>query len=131
MIAVALPEAGLIGIEDREPTNPFHGLPEVEMGNHQTQREAVLQIQRFAVKGVREEVALPEEVVDRKVRREPVLRPQRARAYAFDDAVQQLPQRANRDPFPSGVEFRPLRDAVNVGGDIAHSAANGTRPRSR
>ena len=47
MVAVALPEAGLIVAEHVEAENPLDGLPEVEVRNHQTQWIAVLQIERL------------------------------------------------------------------------------------
>ena len=49
MIAVLLPEAGLVLLEELEPGDPFRALPEIEMRYQQPDRPAVLRREGLAI----------------------------------------------------------------------------------
>ena len=50
MVAVALPEAGLIRGEELDPAEPLGALPEVARWDDEAQRPAVLRLERLAVR---------------------------------------------------------------------------------
>src|SRR5262245_21039546 len=52
VIAVGLPEPRLVLIEQAEPAHPFGALPEVEVGDEQPRRAAVLGVEGLALVGV-------------------------------------------------------------------------------
>src|SRR4051794_16194573 len=73
VVAVALPEPGLVGGGELEAAQPLRGLPEVLRGDEQADRVAVLRGQRLAVCLVDDEGVLVLEGAERGVRREAVL----------------------------------------------------------
>src|SRR4051812_38377986 len=69
VVPVGLPEPGLVVQAQLDPSQPLRALPEVEMGDEQPGRPAVLGLERLAVVLVRHpRLALPY-VVEREVRR--------------------------------------------------------------
>src|SRR4051794_8572286 len=48
VVAVDLPEAGLVVVEELDSTHPLGALPEVEMRNQKARRPAVLRRERLA-----------------------------------------------------------------------------------
>ena len=65
MVAVALPEAGLILGDELEAAHPLGALPEVEMRHDQPQRPAVLRRDVLAVAREREQYVVAVQVVER------------------------------------------------------------------
>ena len=49
VVAIRLPEAGLVVVEELETAHPFRALPEVEVRDEKPGRPAVLGVQRLAV----------------------------------------------------------------------------------
>src|SRR5437773_12053931 len=70
VVAVALPETGLIGCTELQPPQPLRDLPEVARRHHQAQRPAVVGSQRLAVRVVRDHRLVTPEGLERRVRRE-------------------------------------------------------------
>src|SRR5207253_7151758 len=70
VVAVALPESGLVDRRQLDPAQPLGALPEVLAGDHEPQREPVLHRQRLAVRVRREERVRILEERERDVRGE-------------------------------------------------------------
>ena len=73
VVAVALPEAGGVLVEEPEAPHPLHRLPEIEVRHHQSQRPPVVGFEWLASERVGEEVLGPDEICDRNVGREALL----------------------------------------------------------
>src|SRR6266576_6405504 len=73
VVAVALPEAGLIRGEKFNPAQPLGALPEIARRDDEAQRPAVLGLERLAVRLPRDEGLLVFERLQRHVGREPLL----------------------------------------------------------
>src|SRR6266516_6416595 len=58
VVPVALPEAGLVAVQELEASEPLRALPEVARRDDQAQRPAVLGLERFAVGFIREKSVL-------------------------------------------------------------------------
>src|SRR5688572_10596911 len=69
VIAIHLPEAGLLPGEELHSAYPLGALPEVQVGDDKTDGPAVLFHERLAVVVGGEEVLGPHEVVELEVRR--------------------------------------------------------------
>ena len=67
MIAVLLPEAWRILGQEFETGHPFGALPEVKMGNQETNRSAVLGRERRAIVMGGQQVLLPVEIGEREI----------------------------------------------------------------
>src|SRR5919108_3304286 len=113
VVAVLLPEARRIDVEELEGAQPFARLPEVELGQHQAHGAAVIGGQVLAVVAEGQDHVVVQQIAQRRVRRVvgigvlqyPLrLRP---RPGLLDDP-------AGRDALPLVVELRPARDAVDV-----------------
>src|SRR3954463_7352971 len=55
VVAVPLPEAELVVVEELQPADPLAALPEVLLRNEEAARVAVVQLERLAVERVREQ----------------------------------------------------------------------------
>src|SRR4026208_397916 len=55
VVAVALPEAELVVVEELQTADPLRALPEIALGDEQAERIAVLRLERLAVERVREQ----------------------------------------------------------------------------
>src|SRR6476660_6331728 len=55
VVAVALPEAELVVVEELEPADPLAALPEVLLRDQEAKRIAVLELERLAAERVREQ----------------------------------------------------------------------------
>src|SRR4029079_10437419 len=69
VIAVALPEAGLVLAAKRQAAHPFGALPEVEVRDEEPGRPAVLRRERLALVGVDDPGVPARDVLDREVGR--------------------------------------------------------------
>src|SRR3954453_5715778 len=69
VVPVGLPEPGLVIQAQLDPAHPLRALPEVEMGNEQPCRPAVLRLERLAFVLVRAPRLAVPYVVEREVRR--------------------------------------------------------------
>ena len=74
VVAVALPEAKLVVVEELEPADPLRALPEIALRDQEPERVAVLELERLAVEGVREQDVVVIEDRQRQVRRVALLR---------------------------------------------------------
>src|SRR5207248_714774 len=74
VVAVALPEAGLVGRAQLEAPEPLRALPEVAARDDEAERPAVVGRERLAVGLVGEERVVRLERLERQVRREALLR---------------------------------------------------------
>src|SRR5690242_9981902 len=68
VVAVALPEAELIVIEELETADPLGALPEIPLRYEQAERVTMFGLERLAVEGVGEEHVVVVEDLDRQVR---------------------------------------------------------------
>src|SRR5262245_9120087 len=74
VVAVLLPEAGVVLLQQLEPAHPLGALPEVEVWHQEADRTAVLRSQGLAVVAERQEILGTVEVLKRQVGGEAVLR---------------------------------------------------------
>src|SRR5205814_4955439 len=74
VVAVTLPEAGLVGRTKLEAAQPLRALPEVPRRNHQPQRPAVVRAERLAVGVVSQQRVLVLDRLEREVGGEALLR---------------------------------------------------------
>ena len=115
VVAVLLPEAGLVLVAQLEPAHPLGALPEVEVRHEQPRRAAVLGLERLAVVGEGDPRLAAGQVLERQVRRVAAVA---EREHVLGVVLDRLEQRVDRDAFPDRVELRPLRDAVDVARDL-------------
>src|SRR5690606_17389063 len=73
VVAVALPEAEPVVRRELEAADPLGALPEVALGHDEPERPSVLELQRLALEGVREQHVVVIEDVERDVRGVPLL----------------------------------------------------------
>src|SRR4051812_12480641 len=118
VVAVALPEAGLVGRPQLEPAQPLRALPEVPRRHHQAEGPAVLGRERLAVGLVRDQRVVVLDRLERQVRREALLRVRGHEAGARLRA-HELRDLAPVDASEARVEPAPARDAVDVHGHRA------------
>ena len=114
MVAVRLPEAGLVGGGQPQAAHPLGALPEVQVRDEQPGGAAVLGVERLAVVGVRDPGLAAGEVLEREVGRVAAVA-ERDRVLGL--GLDALEQRVDRDALPGRVQLRPARDAVDVDGD--------------
>src|SRR4051794_16146208 len=67
VIAERLPEAGLVLVGEDEAAHPLRALPEVQVGDEQACRSAVLGLEVVAVEAVDDPRAAARDVLDREV----------------------------------------------------------------
>src|SRR6476659_6271623 len=113
LVAVALPEARLVLGPQLDAADPLRALPEVEVRNEQPRGPAVLGVERFTPKLVRDPGFPLTEVLEREVRRVAAVT---EREHVFGARVDPVEQCVERDAGPTRVQLRPLRDAMDVDG---------------
>src|SRR3954451_18739990 len=114
VVAVRLPEAGLVLVPELEAAHPLGALPEVEVRDEQPYRAAVLRVERLAVVAERDPGFAVDQILERDVRRvAAVTERDRVGRVVLDG----LEQRVDSHALPDRVELRPAGDAVDVGGD--------------
>src|SRR5438445_5575995 len=118
VVPVALPEAGLVVVEELEAAEPFCALPEVAARNNEPERPAVLGFERLAVGFVGDHRLLVFERFERDVRGEALLRVGDHKAGARL-RLDQLGEIAPVDAAKARVETAPAGDAVDVDRDVA------------
>ena len=113
VVAVALPEAGLVAVAQLQRAHPLGALPEVQVGDDDAHRATVDRLDRLAARTRRRRS--PGRRWRRPARRWWCSRTRRARSGASlrldAGAVEQV---AQAHAGPGGVELAPLRDAVDV-----------------
>src|SRR5690349_1525231 len=113
VVAVALPETGLVDGEQLEPAQPLGALPEVARRDDEPQRPPVLGFERLAVGRPGDQRLVVLERLERNVRGEPLLRvgddEPRARLRAGE-----LRELAPVHASEARVEAAPAGDAVDV-----------------
>src|SRR5262245_16801649 len=111
VVAVALPEPGLLGVAQLEAAYPLGALPEVEVWDEQASGATVLGGERRTLVLVGQPRLAAGDVLERQVRRVPAVAEGEYVAGCGLDAVE---QRVDRDPTPGSVELRPLGHAMDV-----------------
>src|SRR5216683_763859 len=114
VIAVGLPEAGLVLVEELEAAHPLGALPEIQMRDEQPRRAAVLGIERLAVIAERQPGTPAGDVVDREVGAVATVAEGKHECRL---GCGLLEQRVDRYGLPLGVELGPPGHAMNVGRD--------------
>src|SRR5215210_298803 len=69
VVAVPLPEAELVVIEELQAADPLRALPEVALGNDEPERVAMFGLERLTAEGVREHHVVVVEDAEREIRR--------------------------------------------------------------
>src|SRR3954471_22905406 len=128
VIPVGLPEPGLVVQAQLDPAYPLRALPEVEMGDEQPCRPAVLWLERLAVVLVRHPRFAVPHVVEREVRRVAAIA---EREHVLGACVDVAEECVKRHARPRRVELRPFRHAVNVDGDTLARQGRELLPRPR
>src|SRR4051812_32001821 len=104
VVAVPLPEAELVVVEELEPPDPLGALPEVALRDQEAERVAVLELERLAAERVGEHHVVIVEHRQRQVRGVPLLgvghdvRRVRTHLRGAEDLL-------DRDAFPDRVEL--------------------------
>src|SRR5947209_2668076 len=114
VVAAHLPEARLVAGHQANSAHPFGALPEVEVGNQQTRRSAVLGLQRLSAKIKSDPRLSTRYILQRQVGRIAAVGEGGDVLRRGFDAVE---EGIDRDPFPDRIELGPVGDAVNVFGD--------------
>src|SRR3954453_21440768 len=113
VVAVLLPEPGLVAGEERQLAHPLRVLPEVEVRHQQRARAAVLDRQRLAVELPHHPRLAAGHVLERQVGRVPGLRGGHGEVRV-GGRPGGLEERVDADPGELRVELRPGGDAVDV-----------------
>src|SRR6185437_4254244 len=115
VVAIGLPEAGLVAVEQVKAAHPFSALPEVQMRHEQPHRAAMLGRQRLAVVAERQPRLAAGHVRDRQVGGVPAVAEGqhvlRVGAYLFEQGL-------DRHCLPAGVQLGPAGDTVDVSGHL-------------
>src|SRR3954463_6355735 len=146
VVAVLLPEPGLVPGHERQPGHPLRALPEVQVRHEQPDRPTVLDRQRAAVEVPDHPGLAPGDVLERQVRGVTGLR-RCHHEVRLGGGASRLQERVDADPREPGVELRPGGDAVDgtaglrrgqpmrlvpgPGGRGLHPAVDGHAPRLR
>src|SRR6266849_6696364 len=115
VVAVHLPETGLILVHQSKAADPLRALPEVEMRDEHARRAAMLGMEGLAVELERDPGFAAGHVFERKVGCVAAIR---EFDYVFGRRVDTLEERVHGHASPASVELRPFRDAVNVFGHM-------------
>src|SRR5262249_33074323 len=117
VVAVPLPEAGLVVRNDLERADPFRALPEVTPRHDEPERPPVLGRELLAVMPVREQSIILVQFRDREIGGEPALRVDYGEAtFALHPrTAQHLP---DGNSLPQVVVSAPARHAMDVAPDL-------------
>src|SRR5918993_1335920 len=146
VVAVLLPEPGLVARHQGELADPLRALPEVEVRDQQPDGTTVLDGQRLPVELPDHPRLAAGDVLERQVGRVAGLR-RRHDEVRLGGPPGGLQEGVDADPREVGVELRPGRDAVDVtavlrrrqpvrlvprpGGRVLDHAVDGDAPRLR
>src|SRR3954447_19072755 len=109
VVAIGLPEPGLVVVAQLEAADPLRALPEVQMWDQKPRRAAVLGLERLAPVLVGDPRPAAGQVLEWQVGRVAAVTPRGDVAGLGVDAFE---QRVDRHPGPGAVELGPLGDAV-------------------
>src|SRR4051794_6638816 len=113
VVAVLLPEAGLVALHHGDPADPLGALPEVQVWHQHPHRAAVLDRQGLTVELPDHPGLAAGDVLDRQVGGVAGLRRRHDEA-PLGGGPGDVQQRVDADAAEPGVELRPGRDAVDV-----------------
>src|SRR5215472_70012 len=115
VVAVCLPEAGLVGRLEPEAPYPLGALPEVVVRDEHARGAAVLGLERLTVVSEDHPGLAARDVLERQVGRVAAVR---VLGHELGCRLDPFEERVDRDASPDGVELRPLGHAVYVAGDL-------------
>src|SRR5215510_12275957 len=115
VVAVCLPEAGLVGRLEPEAPYPLGALPEVVVRDEHARGAAVLGLERLASVGEDQPGFAARDVLERQVGRVAAVR---VLGHELGCRLDPFEKRVDRDAPPDGVELGPLGHAVDVAGDL-------------
>src|SRR5215216_2102479 len=115
VVAQGLPEARLVVVEQPEPPDPLGALPEVEVRDEQAGGAAVFRFERGAVVGVGDPGSATRYVLERQIGGVAAVG---EGEHVLCTRLDPFEQGIYGHSFPAGAELRPLRDAVDVAGDL-------------
>src|SRR5450756_392499 len=104
VVAVALPEAADVVVQEFQPADPLRALPEVPLRHHEAERVAVVWLQRLALVAVRQQDVRVVEDLERHVRGVALL-------GVYEDVgrlgadLGHLQDRPDRDALPRGIQL--------------------------
>ena len=116
VVAVALPEAELVVVEELEATDPLAALPEIPLRDQQPERVAVFGLERRPAERVGQQDVVVIEDRERDVGGVALLGMRDDVCRVRADAGH-LEDRLDGDALPVGVELRPAGHAMDVGVD--------------
>src|SRR6266436_2010226 len=115
VVAVCLPEAGLVGRLEPEAPYPLGALPEVVLRDEHARGAAVLGGERLTCVGEDHPGLAARDVLERQVGRVAAVR---VLGHEVGCRLDPFEERVDRDASPDGVELRPFGHAVDVAGDL-------------
>src|SRR5262249_21841147 len=115
VVAVCLPETGLVGRLEPEPPYPLGALPEVVMRDEHAGGAAVLGRERLTSVGEDHPRLAARDVLEREVGRVAAVR---VLGHELGCRLDPFEERVDRNAAPDGVELGPLGHAVDVAGDL-------------
>src|SRR5262245_44907259 len=116
VVAERLPESALIPVHEAELAHPLRALPEVQMGDKEPRRAAVLGRERCAVVFDGHPCLAAGDVGERQVGRVPTVGHREHVRRQLHTAREGFPeQRVHGDALPHGVQLGPLCYAMDVG----------------
>src|SRR6516225_3341630 len=115
VVAVCLPEAGLVGRLEPEAPYPLGALPEVVLRDEHARGAAVLGRERLTSVGEDHPGLAARDVLERQVGRVAAVR---VLGHELGCSLDPFEERVDRDASPDGVELRPLGHAVDVADDL-------------
>lgn len=119
VIAVLLPESRGVPVHQLDAAHPLRRLPEVQVRHDQASRAAVLGEEWLAVVVGRDEVPLPQEIIERQVGRIVGISVHQGMRRRCPHARARQ-QRRDRDAREDVVVARPLGHAMDVAEHFAH-----------
>jgi hypothetical protein len=119
VVAVLLPETGLVVVQEFEAADPLHAFPGIEVGEDQSNRVAVIGRQRFAVVFQGEQSRGTHQIRERDVGSVALLGLDHDVRGAGPD-TDALHQFGERHAFPAHVEAAPAGDAMHVRCNFSH-----------
>src|SRR5215472_13193994 len=125
VVAVCLPEAGLVGRVEPEAPYPLGALPEVVVRDEQARGAAVLGLERLTSVGEDHPGLAARDVPERQVGRVAAVR---VLGHVLGCRLDPFEERVDRDASPDGVELGPLGHAVDVAGDLLARQGTGLLP---
>src|SRR5579872_7519057 len=113
VVAVLLPEPGLVARYELKAADPLGALPEVQVRNEKTEWPAMLGRDLLAVARVHEHVLIALQIVQAEVRGEAVFGVDH-HVGRFGFELNQLEDLSHGNAFPRAVQQRPAGDTVDV-----------------